>query len=568
MYTPAELIDALRRRRLRSLRPEASGGEFPPGWREWFAGLRDRVGAVRGAAAEAIVSIFLSRALRPPPARTPALSDWQAFNTLWRQEWHPSGADSRGQRIAAMAITLVLELVLAIFLLWLAYARWGGAPTPAGDEVVQVEFIGKGTPIEQGGGAPAGTVPQPAAAAAAEPAAAAAAPAGTPPPVPASSAGAPAVAQAPSPPVPPPAASSPTPTPVETLPPPQPLQVTQVPVPDSRFTLRVPDLVTEAAPIEVVELPSAPERSVSTPATAVRVPELDATVQALPTPVPPLPQAPARVLPTRQARVQVPAMEAQVQALPGAVAPLPDAARQAVPSSTPELRVPGLADGVAALPMPGAAGQGEAAPAAAHSPAAAAGQGSAAQAGGRTAATGGVQGDKAGAGAGPRPGERAGAWQTDVPGSDWGVADRNRPGAQAGGAGLFDGDGRVKLPPGTVGGAADVLGPDGVLETEIADLDRAGTWLKRPPIHYEPTRFDRYWIPGGTLLQEWVRRGIREVAIRIPGTSKKIHCTVSLLQLGGGCGIDDPNMQDQEATARPAPEIPWKPELQEDQDAL
>ena len=33
MFTAAELIDALRRRRVRSLRPEGDPGEFPPGWR-------------------------------------------------------------------------------------------------------------------------------------------------------------------------------------------------------------------------------------------------------------------------------------------------------------------------------------------------------------------------------------------------------------------------------------------------------------------------------------------------------------------------------------------------------
>ena len=127
---------------------------------------------------------------------------------------------------------------------------------------------------------------------------------------------------------------------------------------------------------------------------------------------------------------------------------------------------------------------------------------------------------------------------------------------------LFDAQGRVKLPPGS---GAEVGGglPPGMVTEDIANLDRAGTWLKRPPIDYSPTRFDEYWMPGGTLLQEWVRRGVREVSIRIPGTSKRIHCVVSLLQLGGGCGINDPDMQDQEATARPPPDIPWKPELQE-----
>jgi len=160
---------------------------------------------------------------------------------------------------------------------------------------------------------------------------------------------------------------------------------------------------------------------------------------------------------------------------------------------------------------------------------------------------------------------KPGAWPTPERADDWGASTRNRPGGQPGGKqgekpGLFNADGTPRLidaPPS--GGNAP-----GTAEQRIADLDRAGTWLKRKnPLPYEPTVFDRYWLPGETLLQEWVRRGVREVQISIPGTSKKLHCVVSLLQLGGGCGIDDPNMQDQEATARKPPDVPWKPELQE-----
>ena len=99
-------------------------------------------------------------------------------------------------------------------------------------------------------------------------------------------------------------------------------------------------------------------------------------------------------------------------------------------------------------------------------------------------------------------------------------------------------------------------------------IDHAGTWLKRPPNDYEPTRFDKVWVPNETLLERWVRENIREMDIPIPGTSKKLHCVVSLLQLGGGCGITDPDMQDQEATARPPPDVPFKPALQEDQGSL
>jgi len=98
---------------------------------------------------------------------------------------------------------------------------------------------------------------------------------------------------------------------------------------------------------------------------------------------------------------------------------------------------------------------------------------------------------------------------------------------------------------------------------EIADLDRAGTWLKRKAYPYEPTRFDRFWRPNETLLQEWVRRGIKQIAIPIPGSSKRIVCAVSILQFGGGCWPEDPNVNEQPATARPPPDIPFKPELQE-----
>src|SRR3546814_13533923 len=55
-FSSAELIDALRRRRRRSLRPERPAGEFPPGWAAWFDAMKVRTGAVTGATAEAIVA--------------------------------------------------------------------------------------------------------------------------------------------------------------------------------------------------------------------------------------------------------------------------------------------------------------------------------------------------------------------------------------------------------------------------------------------------------------------------------------------------------------------------------
>jgi hypothetical protein len=501
VFTSADLIEVLRRRARRSLRPETEPGEFPPGWRAWFAAMRDRVGAITGASAEAIVAILAQRELRRPPPAGPALNPWQAFATLWRQQWRPVGPEDRVQRIVAFSLAMVLQLVFAILVLWLAYARYGGEPPAPGEEVVQVEFIGQGTPREEGGGAPAGAQPQPQApaAASARPAPRAAARTRAEPvaAAPAAATAAPPAQPQPQPPVPAEAA--------------QPLQATVVAEPDIPFVV-----------------PPPLQRAVVVPRAQVDVPRLLAQPEALPSPAPSpsLPAAVAREVQVRPGTVQVPGLAQQAEALPAPGPPLPGASTRAVEVHQGEVRVPGLSASVASLPSPSPAAGGD------------------------------------GVGAGPKPAATAGAWSSPLRGDDWGASDRNRPGGQAGASGLFDENGRPRLPPGTGAHAGGGL-PPGVVSEDIANLDRAGTWLKRSPIKYSPTAFDRYWMPGGTLLEEWVRRGVREVQIRIPGTTKEIHCVVSLLALGGACGVDDPNMQDQEAEARPPPDIPWKPELQE-----
>jgi hypothetical protein len=173
----------------------------------------------------------------------------------------------------------------------------------------------------------------------------------------------------------------------------------------------------------------------------------------------------------------------------------------------------------------------------------------------------------AASGNGPASTARPGAWPTPKRGDDWGDSTRNRPGGTPGaGPGLFNSDGSPRV--GSAAAAADSGFPPGSDHWTREQLDRAGTWLKRPPNDYTPTRFDQYWVPSGTLLEEWVRKGIREIAIPIPGTSKKINCVISILQFGGGCGISDPNLKDEEATARPPPDVPFKQDLQDDQDSL
>ncbi|MFC7300258.1 hypothetical protein [Cognatiluteimonas weifangensis] len=555
-FSSAELIEALRRRLRRSLRPERPPGEFPPGWRDWFAAMPRSVGGVHGARAEAIVALLLQRTPRPPPRRSPELSHWQAFASLWRQQWQPPEPEDRRQRIAAGAITVVVHLVLAIALLWLAEVRFAGEPAPRGEDVVQVEFIGEGTPQVPGGGAPGGQVETRAAAAPARPGATARqAPAPQPQLQPPPS---PSVAAPAAPPVT--AAEPPAPAPEVAAALAQPLQVTQTPQPDSTFLLpapvprvpvlrqpqlTVPELREPVRTLEVAEAPAPAAKPVERiqprlPAAQVAVPQLHTRVEALPAPVP-LPDASARQVQIPQAQLTVPSLPAPA-ALPVA------AAANAV-----------AADAAAADRAPGTAGiaADRAAPASGAVPGAAA-----TQSGGPPAPGSGSQAAATGTGTGPEPAARPGGWPSAQAGDDWGLSDRNRPGAQAGKPGLFDGDGRPRLPPGSQQAPGGGL-PPGAVEERIANLDRAGTWLRRPPIDYTPTRFDRFWIPGETLLEEWVRRNIREVSIPIPGTSKKLRCVVSLLQLGGGCGITDPNLQDQEAGARPPPDVPFKPELQD-----
>lgn len=570
MFSSAELIEALRRRRRWSLRPGHPVGEFPPGWQAWFAALRERMGTISGATADAIVALMLRRELRQVPRRMPALNDWQAFTTLWRQQWHPVTSDQRGQRIAAMAISALAQLFIAFFLLWLGYARYGGEPlADYGEDVVQVEFIGVGTPEEQGGGDAAGPQPVPQQQAAAA---------------------APARATAPAP-----APAQPTPRPVEPV-----ARISEVPPPAAPVAAQVdkpalarpqppvasdqPLQVTEAPPLDDTPfvLPPPVPRAVDVPQASVEVPELSAQAQAIDITEAPVARTTPRQVRLPEASLAVPQLESRVESLPAPGPPLQDATARSVEVPAAAITVPGLAAEPGSLPVPAAAGSGagatvdpgepgrgearEGATAAAGTRGAGA-SGSAAMSGGDAlAGTGGGQAEGTNPGAGPEPAAPPGAWSSPRAGDDWGLSDRNRPGGQAG-SGLFDESGRPRLPPGVAPEAGGGL-PPGTVTADIENLDREGTWLRRPPIGYDPTRFDRYWLPGGTLLEEWVRRGIREVSIAIPGTGKKIHCVVSLLALGGACGVDDPDMQDQEAEARPPPDIPWKPGLQENQDAL
>jgi hypothetical protein len=563
--TAADVIAALnQRRKLKSLRPEAPG-RLPPGWQGWLDAMPVLDGHAGGAPASSWVDAFVQRPLRTIPRAPAAMGRLQSLGHLLQQNWTPDARDERGLRIGVGAFDVVLHIVLVGLLLWLMYLRFIALAQlpPEQDEAVQVEFIGRGN-IAEGGGAIAG--------AGAESAPAAAAPA-TRAPTPAPATGRPdapldTMAVPPQPQV---AASSGAPQRVREIAPPvaaeaaQPLAVTEVREPEPQaFRLPPPKLrevrqpqlqVREVQPRDQVEeiptLRTQPQRSLQPREVQadVKVPELRDRPQELDVPAPQrMATVQARSAPSQassNAQVQVPQLRGELRDIPMPPGGAPTPSAQAGSGTSPQ----------ASTNNPGAGGERGTAPAAGQAQAGTGAGAKPAEQGGRGVAA-------AGSGAGPAAKPAPGGWPGPAKSDDWGASKRNvagtgtgsgdgRDGKGDGKPGLFDDDGRPRL-------------SDEWTQVSGIDVDRSGTWLKRPGLEYRATRFDQYWIPQGTLLEEWVRRGIKKVAIPIPGSKRRLECVVSLLQLGGGCFPVNPDVNEQPARARPAPDIPFKPGLQED----
>lgn len=511
-------------------------GEFPAGWQTWLESLRAQPGRVTGASAASMVATLAGRPLATAPRRLAELNGWQAFATIWRQQWQPAAREDRHWRWFAAAVSLLWHLLIGVMMLWLMYASFS-RPPPQGESVVQVELIGTGTPEEAGGGAqadPAEAVDV-APAARAEQADAAAASAASP----SASVAVEAPAAAAPPPQVAPRDREPEPAPTE-----QAVTVSE-PAPDISESFVLPPVMRAVEPTI-----AAPELRAPTP--SVQVVEIPAPLQPAPSTVRP-PQVTAPTLSQRIPDVAQRDIPVPLRA-PAVSVPQPAVSAPELQARIPQVRA-------ATIPSPNPRAPTSAATATQAAPAA-----PSAAATARTPAAPGGRSPSPTAGAGPRPTAAPGGWTAPKRGDDWGDAARNRPGAQRGDDGLYNSDGSVRLADAP--GSASPGVPPGTVTDEIVNLDRAGTWLKRAPIDYEPTSFDRYWRPNETLLEEWVRKSIKTVRIPIPGTNKHIVCQTVLLALGGGCGISDPNLNEQSATARPPPDIPFKPELQEDNGSI
>ena len=563
MTSAADIITALNQRRTRfSNRPETPG-QMPSGWQRWFDAMPAVDAHAPGALAPALVDVFAQRPLRAIPRAPKALTRLQSFGRLLQQEWTPNARDERGLRIGVGAVDILLHLVLVGMLLWLMYLRFMAlmqAP-PEEEQAVQVEFIGRGN-IAEGGGAIAN-------------AGAESAPAS---PAPATRASTPA-----------PATGRPD-APIETLSVPSPPQVAANSEAPQRVRELAPLAVAEAAqPLAVTEVrepePQAfqlpPPKPRDTPQPQLQVREVQARQQVEEIAV--LRTQPQRSLQPReiQAEVKVQELRDQPQELdipaPQRMATVQARSAPSQATNNAQVRVPELRGEVRDIPMPpgGAptpssqAGSGTAAQANANKPGAGGERGSAPAAGQAPAGTGAgakpaEQGGRGvtttGSGAGPANKPAPGGWPGPAKSDDWGASKRNVAGTGNGSGKNGDGDGK----PGLFNEDGRPRLSDEWTQVSGIDVDRSGTWLKRPGLEYRGTRFDQYWIPQGTLLEEWVRRGIKKVSIPIPGSKRRLQCVVSLLQFGGGCFPVNPDANEQPARARAAPDIPFKPELQED----
>jgi len=499
----------------------------------------------------------------------PGLGPWASLRRLFWQDWDPAPRDQRWMRWTSALLSALLHLLFFLLLLWVAVIRTS-SPDEQGSEGerVQIEFVGRAA--QEGGGdqpgAEAAAAAEAGAVAAGQDAGAATAPRPQPSaPAPSST----AAATAPTASVPPPPEVEPAPV---AAPPPSPVQATEVAEATAEFV--VPPVAlprTEVSSVQPVQ--SVPIATpVRTPEVAVQAPRVrDVQVQEREISTVEAPVAP-QPMRTTDIQVRVPQRDVQVREREVQAMTDPQVRMATVAGREPTVRAPAGREvqvrerEVAAAPQPAASTAAGSATTPTPAPAGSSAQNSASVARPATTSTAAPQ-------AGARPAPAPGNWATPARGDDWGASSRNRDGANQGAAqtsagkgdGLFNADGSVRVAGQDGAGKAERGAPgganDGWSKERIAE---SGKWLKRPPYDYTPTSFDKYWVPQESLLAEWVRKGVKAMEIPLPGTSTKISCVISILQAGGGCGLTDPNMQDQPAVARPPPDIPFKKELQED----
>ncbi len=539
MFGPDDLAAALRSRRrsLRSIRPQGES-PFLTSWRAWLHAAPGKA-ASPGYPESDLSDILLARPSLPrKPGSRMQLTRWQSFRSLFRNSWDKEDDGNRRLRIGSAIASLVINLFFAAMLLWLMYLRFMARPAEVEEVAMRVQLVGQGAPEEEGGGTPQ---PQPEITVARE--------------------------------------ASRTTTAKPEAAAPERASVAPSQVQSQAEAVAALPMQAPQAPAQVATEQRAPEQPLQ-PSAPILVAKPTEAVPRFTQPAQHMPQLPAPVL--------APQPELQAQALPNppepTQVPVPNVRTQAVampalPSQNHAVHSADLSQAVRDLPAPPAPTAGSSAAlsgTSASSASSSAASGANAPLRG-TAATTGAPAATAGSGSGIQPSGRgvgAGTQQktggppTPLKGDDWGAASRNVAGQPHG---AIDGNrnGGANSSQYDTAGTAK-YGADQFV-ARVKDPYKEGSWVKRQMRKDDPTMFEPYWVPHENLLEEWVRKGIKEIEIPLGGDGKRvIKCKISLLQLGGGCGIGPGanGVQDNPARARKPPAVPFKSKYFDDPSAL
>jgi hypothetical protein len=109
---------------------------------------------------------------------------------------------------------------------------------------------------------------------------------------------------------------------------------------------------------------------------------------------------------------------------------------------------------------------------------------------------------------------------------------------------LFADDGRVRLPDGLMDDLDKQFGERRQFDFQVPGLGKKHALLEhRSALAYEATRFDKDWKSDQDLLTELLSKAVeattKEVRMPMPGNPRAtLVCRVSMLAMGGGCGIE------------------------------
>ena len=108
---------------------------------------------------------------------------------------------------------------------------------------------------------------------------------------------------------------------------------------------------------------------------------------------------------------------------------------------------------------------------------------------------------------------------------------------------LYNPDGSLRVPADMLDKLDEKFGDKRAFSYQIPHYEDAKKYFERnPALVYEKTRFDEYWTPDSDaltqLLQKAVEKTTKQIKVKVPGTDGSyMVCTISVLALGGGCGV-------------------------------